>query len=205
MKNGTKIQTKFYDYLERFNIDVNNITSIILKCCEKGGQVKFFANIYGFTFYRKMVLKEIKAAALKPMSKVLHIGSGPLPLTSIYLAKSGFLVDAIDNDSSAIEKAIQVVKKIGLEGKIQFKEIDGTKVDCSKYDAVWISFIVYPKGEIIRKVIADLKSGGKVIYRNPRSWWLKAWYQPVETNGFSCKAIKVKQPLGKESVIITKN
>ena len=40
-------------------------------------------------------------------------------------------------------------------------------MDYSNYDVVWVLFIVYPKEEIVRKVISDFKSGGKVVYRNP--------------------------------------
>ena len=203
MENETKRQYKSHRFSASSGLDY--LTALILKGFEKMGSWVVFGKLYNYIFYRKMIFKEIAAAELKPGAKVLHVGSGPLPLTSICLADSGFVVDAIDNDSAVVCTAIKTTKKFALDKTIKFKETDGTEINCLKYDAVWISFIVQPKEEVIKKVLSTLKDGGKVIYRNPRSW-LTLFYPQANPRELASlhHYIKVNQILGKESVIITK-
>lgn len=203
MENNGKVQYKNKRFLAFFRIDY--LTALVLKSFEKMGSWVIFGKIYNYIFYRKMIFKEITAAELKPGAKVLHIGSGPLPLTSLCLADSGFIVDAIDNDGETIFAAVKTTKKLGLDKAITFKKTDGVEINCLNYDAVWISFIVQPKEEVVKKVLATMNDGGKVIYRNPRGW-LAWFYQRVDTQKLISwhHHTKIKQVLGKESIIITK-
>lgn len=165
----------------------------------------FLGRVYGGLFYRKMVTREAEMARLGPGMKVLHIGSGPLPLTALYLARGGCSVEAIDNDRAAVRAGARLVEKAGLAGKVRVQEVDGMQVGCGSYDAVWVSLHVFPRQRVIDNVLATLPVGGRLIYRNPRGW-LARLYPRLDTTprGFTCLQKKSRQALGKETVVLEK-
>ncbi|RQD72751.1 MAG: hypothetical protein D5R97_10465 [Candidatus Syntrophonatronum acetioxidans] len=160
---------------------------------------------YGQLFYSKMIAAEAKLAGLKPGMKILHIGSGHLPLTAFCLGAWGYEVEALDNDLKAVTSGKKMIENSGLSSNIIIKQGDGTEVNCSDYDAVWISLHVFPKEEVLNRVVSTLKEGGRVIYRNPGGL-LKYLYPRMDsTRGAgrgSCR--KVKQCMGKETVVLQK-
>ncbi|MCL0084997.1 hypothetical protein M1N69_02440 [Thermodesulfovibrionales bacterium] len=171
-----------------------------------GSNCIVLGKIYDLLFYRKMVRREIVMAKLSPGAKVLHIGSGPLPLTATCLSTIGFRVDAVDNSNAAIRAAVKVAKNYNLDKAINFIEGEGIEIDCSAYDAVWVSFSVSPMEEVVRKVLSTLKNGGRVIYRNSRGW-LSILYQQAKPKVIAdfYPHRRISHSLWKESVIITKN
>ncbi len=170
-----------------------------------GSRWILLGHFYGQLFYSKMIETEAKLAGLKPGMKVLHIGSGHLPLTAFCLGSWGYEVEALDNDLQAVSSGKNMIESSGLGSRIKIKQGDGTEVNCSDFDAVWISLHVFPKEEVLRRVISTLKEGGKVIYRNPRGL-LKYLYPRMDSSEDmgrgSCQ--KMKQSMGKETVVLQK-
>lgn len=124
--------------------------------------------LYYKFFYRGMIIKEMELVDLKPGEQVLHIGGGSFPLTAIHLALEGYKVQAIDRDGRAVRNARRVVEKWGLQDKIEVLNVDGLEVSGKAFDVIWISLHVYPKDEIIRRLINTLPPSGRILYRNPR-------------------------------------
>ena len=176
-----------------------------LKFFEKVGcNFPIFGNNYERYFYRNLVENELALADLSDDSKILVVGSGPLPMTSIYLAKNGFDVFCIDKDGEAIKSARKKVRQLEADLNIKFKKIDGKFKDYSDFDAVWVPLHVTPRKEVILKILKDLEDRAKVIFRNPRGY-LERIYPKVDPYVFDLMFKVKKHPFGKESVLLEKS
>lgn len=164
-----------------------------------------FGHIYRHLFYRQMLKKELLLANLRSGHKLLHVGCGSFSFTALFLAESGFKVDAVDNDPRALERAAHVVRRNNFNGKIHLRLAEGEELDCSEYDVVWVSFYVSPRHECVEQILSTLKPGARIIYRNPRGW-LSYLYARVEPEKLASDfyTFRVQQNIGKETVVIHK-
>ena len=191
------------DVVARF---VAGQTANILKFFEYlGSRWPGLGRLYGRLFYGPMVRREVELAGVDARDRILHLGCGPLPLTAMALAEAGFRVDAVDKDPDAASSAVRAVSKNGLDRSISIICADGREVDYSAYDAVWVSFHVYPRRECLERILATLNGGSRVIYRNPRGW-RKQFYSHVEpaSLGGAGGVCSTRQALAKETVMMQK-
>ena len=176
-----------------------------LKLFEKiGCDFPIFGNNYEKFFYRSLVEKELEMADLSDDSKILVVGSGPFPMTGIYLAENGYDVLCIDKDEEAIKSSEKKVRRSNTDLTIRFKKIDGKFTDYSDFDAVWVPLHVTPRKDVVLKILNDLDHRAKVIFRNPRGIWDKV-YPKIDPYVFDIPLVVKKQPLGKESVLLIKD
>ncbi len=164
-----------------------------------------FGDWYRRLFYERMINAEAEKCGLRPGMKILHIGSGPLPITSISLSLVGFSVVAVDSDPTAIQEARKKVEEMGLCRKIKFLLADGADISSGGFDAVWISLHVQQKEKVLKRAYSELKPGGKIVFRNPRDW-LSLIYPRIDMkqvfSGVECS--KLRQKIGKETIVIEK-
>jgi len=165
-----------------------------------------FGRLYHRLFYQAMVERELFLSGLGPGRRVLHVGCGAFPFTALTLAGEGHNVHAVDHDPQAVEAAGRIVASSGLQDKIQLIRASGETLDCSSYDAVWVSFCISPRHRCIKNLLATLQPGARIVYRNPRNWLL-ALYSRVEPDFApqDYEMLRVVQSLGKESVVIRKS
>lgn len=158
---------------------------------------------YHDRYYRRLVEREVKLASLKPGAKILHIGCGPLPMTALDLAGMGFRVEAIDYDSAAVRAARQMVRRRSQDERITVTEADGSDIDCSPFNAVWISLVVGDKRRIVAQVLQTLRPGARVLYRN-YCGPLTLLYPRLDPGdlGLECEHHRVTHTLGKETIIV---
>lgn len=163
------------------------------------------ARIYFNIFYKSMLTKEVAMSGLEPGASVLHIGGGAYPFTAIYLARKGYRVDACDCNSTAVEISENLVKKNGLEDLITILHKSGCRVDCSNYDAVWISLNICPKERVLEQSWESLKQGGTLVYRKLPAWLALFGKKDLDFNGNEGTGIKkALSGLGAESVTLKK-
>lgn len=72
---------------------------------------------------------------------VLFMGSGPLPLTAIVLAKFyGCKISLLDVDEYALELSKKLIKALKLESKFQFIHSDATKfIAYERYEVIYVA------------------------------------------------------------------
>ncbi len=166
-------------------------------------KINAFGKFYCQVFYQKMIDKESEIAGITPDMKILHIGSGPFPMTALCLVQNGHWVEAVDNSEEIVRISLEVVAKFGLGDRIMIRQADGLEVDCNEFDVVWVSLHIFPKDKVLLHSLNTLKDGGKVVYRNPRGLLARIYpnLQPLQIAP-NCEYQKVKVSFGKEIIMI---
>lgn len=178
----------------------------------KGGEAlasrrKIIGAVIYRTFFGRITNKEVPLCGLKAGDHVIQIGVGSLPQTVLHLAELGASVEALDNDPAAVANASQYLRRFNRNGRISVRQADGLKVDCSAADAVWLSFVVDPKEEVLKRAFASLKEGGRLVYRNPVGLFSYLLPEPIvepDSIAPSFPVKKVRYFPAMETVVITK-
>jgi len=123
-----------------------------------------------FDFYDEMTKNEIKLANISKDDTILHIGSGPIPATSILLAKKvGAQVISIDNNIRSVKQAIYCVSEVGVADKVQIKYADANSFPTDKFDVIIISQGTRPYKELLQHISQSMKDDARVIFRTSSS------------------------------------
>ncbi len=165
-----------------------------------------FSRLYFNIIYKKMLSKEVALANLKTGASILHIGGGAYPFTAIFLAQEGYRIHACDCDNTAVEVSKNIVAKSNMSHQISIFCKSGCIVNCSDYDAVWVSLNICPKKRVLEQSWASLKKGGILVYRKLPSWLSLLGIRDVLFNGDNGNRVKkARSVLIAESLVIEKN
>lgn len=116
--------------------------------------------------YRDLVNMEVQAMQIAgPLpDRLLFIGSGPMPLTSYFLAKDhGIAVDNLDIDGVACREGEQVMHALG-QTSMGFAEGDVYSVDPAKlgsYDGIYVAALAGLDRGVKREVFEHLAAHAK--------------------------------------------
>jgi len=125
--------------------------------------------------YEKMTEFEVRgmrSCDLHKNHKILFVGSGPLPLSSIMMARQhGFSVDNLDIDSNAVDVSRKIISAIGLSENV--KVVKGnifSMKDFVKYKGIFIAALVgkdeAEKIKIVSHISNQSEKGTHVILRS---------------------------------------
>lgn len=152
---------------------------------------KFLTKLYG-RYYKNIVGKEVELANIRENDRVLCIGGGSIPSTAIEIvSQTNALVDVIDTDDRAVEKAQKLIHNLGLNDKIRVYLKDGEKMDVRDYDVIHIALQVTPKEKVAQHIWDNLGDGGRMIIRTPKKF-LKFLYSNISNKFISRKSQYVK-------------
>jgi len=117
-------------------------------------------------FNDKMIENEIELAKISNKDKILHIGCGAIPATSILLAKkTGAQVTGIDNDFLTIKQALICLSKLKLSDKVQVKHVEAETFPVQMFDLIIVSQGVKPYYEILKYIAQSMSPDARVIFR----------------------------------------
>ena len=117
-----------------------------------------------------MIENEIILADISKNDKVLHIGCGPIPATSILLTKkSGVQVIGIDKNLRSVNQARLCVSKTDVSDKIKITHGDARSYPIGDYDIIIISQGIKPIKEILEHISKSMKNDAHVIFRTSSS------------------------------------
>ncbi len=133
--------------------------------------IKFNKLIIGYVeFYNEMVENEIKMANILIDDKVLHVGCGSVPATSILIAKiTGAKTIGIDNNICAVEEALYCLSEITDSDNVQIKHAEASQFPVETFDVIVVSQGVEPHVEILKYIAQSMKSDARVIFRTNSS------------------------------------
>ncbi len=126
--------------------------------------VSLYAN-----FYSEVVNNEISLAGITADDRVLNIGCGGIPFTSILIARqTGAKVWAVDRDSEAVNVARRCIEKTGLHRLIAVEHYNGVDPLPFDYSVAIVALQVEPKKEVLDNLMQNGIPGAKIIIRRPR-------------------------------------
>jgi len=127
-----------------------------------------------YVFYKKLISFEFgisNALYKRALNRILFIGSGPLPISSILLAENyDIYVDCLDIQKEACEISSKLIPKLGLSGKINFMHKDITKMkSVETYDVIILATLAgetdREKQALLRYLIRSIKKDQILIIR----------------------------------------
>ena len=123
-----------------------------------------------FDFYDEMTENEINLANISEDDIILHIGGGPIPVTSILLAKkSGVRVTSIDNSLRSVKQAISCVLEAGVADKVQIQYAEANSFPVDKFDVIIVSQGTRSYKELLMYISQSMKDDARVIFRTSSS------------------------------------
>lgn len=123
-----------------------------------------------FDFYGEMTENEINLANISEDDIILHIGGGPIPATSILLAKkSGARVTSIDNNLRSVKQAISCVSESNVADKVQIQYAEANNFPVVNYDVIIVSQGIRQYKELLQYISKSMRDDARVIFRTSTS------------------------------------
>lgn len=114
-------------------------------------------------------INAITAVSQNAVKRVLMVGSGALPVTSMALAKNGFETDNLDIHQADLELGEAVSKKLYAASAMTFMHSDITqKYDLAQYDVIWLAALVgdeAAKTKILDHLFDHMAPGSLLVVR----------------------------------------
>jgi len=121
-------------------------------------------------FYKSMTENEIRLANIKNEDKILHIGCGSIPATSIYIFKKiAPDITAIDKNLQSIKKAQRLLSKLKLFSKIHTIHSNALDFPLEKFNLIIISLGIKTYPDVLRYISQNMRSDARVILRTSSS------------------------------------
>lgn len=130
-----------------------------------------FSNTYHIfkCYYERIVAKEILLGDIKQHERVLCIGGGAFPATAIEINRqTGAKVDVLDCDGVAVKHAVNLLKRMHLDKKINVFCGCGQNFDPKEYEVVHIALQVRDREEILEHLQQHALPGTRILARFPR-------------------------------------
>lgn len=119
--------------------------------------------------YKRILKNEILLGDIGAGDVVLNIGCGSIPFTAIYLAKlTDAKIIAVDKDEEAIPRAKKLIKRLGLEDRIEFIVSDASQLKDLKYTAAIVALHTSSKNIILKNLLKNSKEGTRIVFREAR-------------------------------------
>jgi len=121
---------------------------------------------YYIQLYDELVEKEIEMANISQEDKVLIIGCGSLPATSVLsVMKSKAKTVAIDCDLKAVENACEFIKNLDCEKIMEIKCADGLTFPVKEYDVIYVLYGVKNQKEMLEHLSKNIDKKTRIIFR----------------------------------------
>ena len=162
--------------------------------------IPFFVMSY-IKFHEFSVIKEIEMSNLSSSDRILHIGCGAIPYTSIVLSREiNSNIVGIDCNPHVVDIANDYLKRYNLSDMIKIEMGDGKTYDVSGFDSIILSYGVDGQDLVLKHVIDSMKNGARLILR--RSTTECNIYIDYIVKEFSVCSIRLL--LTQESILIVK-
>jgi len=117
-------------------------------------------------YYEDIIDKEITMANISSSDRVLHMGCGPIPATSILIArKTGAVVTGIDRNSRSVEESRSCIHILNSNGRVLIKYAEALKFPIEKFNVIIVSQGIEPRDNILEYISQSMKDDARVIFR----------------------------------------
>lgn len=130
--------------------------------------------------FQRLLKREISMLSERRHRRALFIGSGPFPISAIWLNKYlGIVVDGLDLSIEAVERSRNLIAVLNLEGSINIIHEESRHYDVGAYDVIIIALLAKPKKVILDNIGASARPDCEVICRTS-SGLRSVLYEPMQ-------------------------
>ncbi|MCQ4163611.1 nicotianamine synthase family protein [Tahibacter harae] len=116
--------------------------------------------------FQRLLQRETSLLRGKNPRRALFIGSGPFPISAIWLHRNlGIPVDGLDVSLDAVERSRELIDKLGLSGSIGIIHEDSRSYNVSEYDVIIVALLAKPKQLILENIHSSAKDSCEIICR----------------------------------------
>lgn len=146
---------------------ITNFTRKIENQAAEGGIVYSLASQY----YKEVIQKEVVLANITENDHVLCIGGGICPFSAILIHQiTGAKVTVIDNNTTCIPRAKQVINRLGIHEHVRVLCQDGSSaaLSLSAYTVVHLALQVSPMDSVFSHIEKHVIPGTRLLVRRPK-------------------------------------
>lgn len=130
--------------------------------------------------FRRLLARELSLAGGPPPQRALFVGSGPLPISAVWLhGLSGARVDCVDHSGHAVRCSRAYLRALGLDERIRVLHGSGEGTDPAGYDLVLVALLAKPKRAILRRLHAAAAPGTRIVCRTSHGLQ-RLLYEPTD-------------------------
>lgn len=116
--------------------------------------------------FERLLTRETSMLRNKAPKRALFIGSGPFPISAIWLHRIlGIPVDGLDVSLDAVTGSHALIEKLNLNGAINIIHESSECYDVSDYDVIIVALLAKPKQAILNNIFESAKDDCDVICR----------------------------------------
>jgi precorrin-6B methylase 2 len=117
-------------------------------------------------YYEDLIDKEIRLANITNNSYVAHIGCGPIPSSSILVAKkTGAKVVGIDKNPYAVKNAQKCISMFPFKENIEIKNAEASDFSINDFDAILISHGIDNIDNFLENISKSVKRNAIILLR----------------------------------------
>lgn len=166
-----KFNIFFYNILKEFSEKID--TKILKKFADiffifyEKIALKFDYFLYLYLkYYEDMIKSEINLISISKSDKVIHVGCGSIPASSILISqKTGANVIGIDKNKKAVMNAKFCINKLNLSDKIEIKNYLASDFLFYDFDVIVISQGIKPVDMFLRYLSKKVSKNSRIILR----------------------------------------
>ena len=185
-------------YTTFFSIHETGLARELIKKADPWAHLRDFPL---FPRYEALVRSQMEAMHIQPGKRLAFLGSGPVPLTLILMSRLfGIQTLGIDNNPETVALSREVIRRMGMEGRIDIAQGDDTTIADLDWDLILIAALAEPKQRIfsnLRKILERRPGAAPVVFRTYTGMRAVLYkpVQPEDIRGF--KIVKALAPTGR--------
>ncbi len=116
--------------------------------------------------FQRLLKRETSLLRGRNPKRALFIGSGPFPISAIWLHQMlGIPVDGLDVSIDAVERSRELIHKLDLSDSIRIIHQESQSYDVSQYDVILIALLAKPKKLILDNIRVSAGKDCEIICR----------------------------------------
>lgn len=148
-------------------------------------------------FLREVFLhknQELRLLDFKNAKKIILVGSGPFPDTSLYVYENTKIPEIIglDNNQEAVYISSQFIECLGFNNRIHIECIDGCKYNYDNADIIYIAGFVPPKHQVLEQIAKTSTNPNVQILVDSTSGMKKILFEDINEKSIH-KRLKIQE------------
>lgn len=116
--------------------------------------------------FQRLLKRELSMLKGKAPQRALFIGSGPFPISAIWMQRQLQIpVDGLDVSGDAVERSRDLIEKLGLDQSIRIIHERSPDYDVSDYDVIIVALLAKPKWTILENIHRSAKPDCDIVCR----------------------------------------